>query len=131
ADRRTARLWARKRQRVNGVTAKTQKTVKFLSKRKPIRQRSGRMSKLMAYYRVRRELFLRGKMSVVYPPEKATHIHHSRGRLATLLFDERWWKPVDVSGHELIGDQPKIAREHLWLCQRGEWNVAPDDDETR
>ena len=111
---------------------KTPATLNARSERKPIRQRSRRMSKLMAHYRRLRDVFLmRNQFCVVYYQEDATQVHHVRGRAGTLLLDTRFWKPVCMSAHEWIRDCPNDARADGFLCQRGEWNVAPDDAETR
>lgn len=58
-------------------------------------------------------------------------IHHMRGRgyggRSPLLRDQRFWLGVSGSGHAWIHNNMAKAREHGWLCQSGQWNVAPWD----
>jgi len=65
----------------------------------------------------------------VYPLHRATHVHHSRGRLGALLTDTRYWVPVSAVGHQWIHDNPEAARAKKWwgiplLCKKGKWNTA-------
>ena len=58
-------------------------------------------------------------------------IHHSRGRISTLLLDVRYWRIVSREEHNWIQANPQAAREAGLLCQPGEWNRPPDDEITR
>lgn len=49
-------------------------------------------------------------------------IHHMRGRIGTLLLDERYWLAVSRVGHDWINANPVLARAYGWLCQPGQWN---------
>lgn len=91
-----------------------------------IRPRSTRMQKLMRAYRKDVKEFLLGKFSEV-SGQPATMNHHVRGRLGTLLFDKRFWCATTFKDHRWIEDNKEKARELGFLCQRGEWNVAPKD----
>lgn len=55
--------------------------------------------------------------------ERSTDIHHTRGRLGTLLLHEPWWVPCCRACHDYVGRHPGWAREHGFLCAIGEWNV--------
>lgn len=86
----------------------------------------------MAYYRTRKELFLKAHPMCDWKEEKrATEIHHVRGRAGTLLLDERFWKALCSTAHDFVHENMAMAREVGLLCQVGEWNTAPDDDATR
>ena len=51
--------------------------------------------------------------------------HHTRGRVSTLLTDERFLKMVCRECHNRIGDDPIWARSAGMLCEHGKWN-APE-----
>lgn len=57
--------------------------------------------------------------------KKAVEIHHARGRISTLLRDQRHWLAVCRTDHNWIGDHPEEARLKGWLCAKGLWNT-PD-----
>ena len=52
----------------------------------------------------------------------ATDIHHSRGRLGTLLTDTRWWFALCRECHDWVGANPDAARVYGLLCGQGSWN---------
>lgn len=56
---------------------------------------------------------------------KLNEVHHVRGRLGRLLRDQRFWLAVSKQGHRWIHEHPAQARRYGWLCERGQWNVAP------
>lgn len=58
------------------------------------------------------------------PVNKIT-IHHTRGRIATLLCDTRHWKALCLPCHQQVGDNPEWARSVGLLCEKGLWNT-PD-----
>jgi hypothetical protein len=62
---------------------------------------------------------------------KATCIHHARGRLGTLKFDERFWIPTTMQNSLWPHTHISAARRLNLIAQTGEWHVAPDDDETK
>ena len=102
--------------------------------RKPIRRRSAKMRGLMDIYRERKAAYLKKHPWCAVVPHdgrqrnRATEIHHTRGRAGTLLLDERYWLPVSASGHDFIHANPKLARELGYLCQPGEWNKTDNDE---
>jgi hypothetical protein len=97
-----------------------------------IRPVSKRRQQVLKIYRNLRKAFLAvNKYCAVFGGEKATQVHHGRGRISTLLIDMRFWHAVSQRGHEWIGRNPEAARCHRWLCKLGEWNSPPNDETTR
>jgi hypothetical protein len=81
------------------------------------------------YSALKKSFLLRNPWCAVLPLRPATHIHHTRGRLGSLLTDERYWVPVSVMGHSWIHFHPEQARLRKWmgiplLCEKGKWNTA-------
>ena len=91
--------------------------------RKPIRRRSKKYALAMRIYNTRVKEWLVGKQCAVFPFCKATQCHHSRGRVGSLLMDERFWVPVSAYGHRCITYYPSDARARGLLCPIGQWNV--------
>lgn len=52
-------------------------------------------------------------------------IHHTRGRIGSLLCDTRYFSLLCVSCHNWVGEHPNEAREKGLLCAKGLWNT-PD-----
>ena len=52
-------------------------------------------------------------------------LHHSRGRIGSLLIEQRFWKSLCRPCHNFVGDNPKQARAEGFLCPAGLWNT-PD-----
>lgn len=52
----------------------------------------------------------------------AKEIHHTYGRVGSLLLDEKFWKPVCRECHNWIGAHPKAARERGLIAPLGQWN---------
>ena len=102
-----------------------------------IKSRSKVMRGKMAYYNIRKRVFLQAnpvcdacdrladESATPYPIRKPTHpateIHHKRGRFGKLLLDERFWVGVCSPAHRFIHDNPEIARKAGLLAQPGEW----------
>ena len=93
------------------------------------RPRSKLLDAVTRYYRAKADAFLalqprphgfRGRLE----------LHHTRGRLGTLLIDERFWLGVTPKTHRWIHEHPKDAVQRGLLCKPGEWNRAPRDPET-
>ena len=62
---------------------------------------------------------------------RADDNHHSRGRIGTLLLDQRFWVPVCRQHHDWIGAHPAEARALGLIAPLGQWNTKPNDgDET-
>ncbi|HZI26231.1 MAG TPA: hypothetical protein VFD46_14200 [Chryseolinea sp.] len=92
--------------------------------KKPIKKVSDKMAALLEIYYRKRAMFIQGKKCAIYPNQKATQVHHKKGREGyadlwakendiILLLDERFWLPVSMDGHE------KIGREDEWAKARG------------
>lgn len=65
------------------------------------------------------------------PKKTANQVHHTRGRLGTLLIDQRYWKGVSAAGHRWIDEHREEARDLGLLCERGDWHRIPQDAETQ
>lgn len=48
--------------------------------------------------------------------------HHVKGRMGSLLYDDRTFLAVSDEGHTFIHNNIEIARQHGWIAQAGEWN---------
>lgn len=51
----------------------------------------------------------------------ATQVHHSRGRVGTLLTNERYWLAVCFPCHKCIHSNISWARAEGFICAIGEW----------
>jgi len=88
---------------------------------------------LRAYAKARKE-FLR-KSFVCFccvarrkeAPYAPNQLHHSHGRIHSLLNYQPWWIPVCAECHDWIGRNPNAARAIGMLCQPGQWNVPPKE----
>ena|SRR6185312_3771489 len=60
----------------------------------------------------------------------ATCCHHVRGRNKTLKFDKRFWCATSFEYNLWPHQNIEKARQLGLIAQKGEWNVAPDDEET-
>lgn len=101
------------------------------SKRPPrhIRRMSPRQRVRIVEYHKRRRWFLLNNpwcaWGLAQNPKRhirATEVHHTRGRIGSLLNDERFWLAVSQYGHEWIHAHPNDARKLGLLCQVGQWN---------
>jgi len=82
------------------------------------------------YNKMAREYLLQNPQCAVFKNKPASEVHHRRGRLGTLLIDQRFWLAVSKEGHYLIHHHPVEAQKRKFICERGQWNTAPKDDET-
>lgn len=104
----------------NGHANKPKRSVRA----RRLKTRSAGYESRMRVYRERVKLFLkRHPWCEVYPLLPSTQNHHERGRLKSLLLDERFWHAVSMAGHEWIGAHPDEARKRGLLCEKGKWNV--------
>ena len=55
--------------------------------------------------------------------DKLNEVHHMRGRLGSLLRDQRFWIALSKQGHRWVHEHHAEARRLGFLCQPGEWNV--------
>ncbi len=97
-----------------------------LPRRSSIRRRSAKQRERMTEYAILRARFLqRNRWCPVIRGERATEIHHIRGRAGKLLLDTRYWLAVGERGHRWIHDNPAKAQERGWLAKLGEWGKQP------
>ncbi len=59
--------------------------------------------------------------------QRATEIHHYRGRLKNLLTDTTYFIGLCAKCHRKVHDNPDWARSVGLLCAKGDWNQQPKD----
>lgn len=87
------------------------------AKRKPIKKESKKRSIDNKAYLTLREVFLKGKICPV-TGQRATQIHHKKGRIGSLLCDVKYWLAVSDEGHKKIELNPKWAKEQGYSLSR-------------
>lgn len=110
------------------------------AKRKPIRKVSKAGRARMAEYKKTRDSYLKEHATLIdgepwiqcqapgckeWTGINEITIHHSRGRIGSLLCDARHFVAVCLTCHRAIGEKPEWARSVGLLCQKGLWNT-PD-----
>jgi hypothetical protein len=97
---------------VSGDTCKVCEEVLKEPKEKvtTIRKVSKRRAEENAEYHHKRKDFLeKNPKCAVFPNLTATQIHHKKGRIGSLLTDERYFLPVSDEGHKAIEANPEWA----------------------
>lgn len=51
-----------------------------------------------------------------------SEVHHSRGRVGSLLNEKQFWVAVSRQGHYWIHENPMLARMANLLAEVGDWN---------
>lgn len=87
-------------------------------KKAKINQVSDKRKAANKIYSEERKKFLAGKMCAVFPKEKATDVHHMKGRVGKLFLDKRYWLPVSRAGHRKIEENPNWAKEMGYSLNR-------------
>ena len=82
--------------------------------------------KMREYGPKRKAFLLRHPQCAVFPDERATDIHHTRGRIGSLLCDERYWAAVSRDGHQWIHKNIAEARKRGLIADAGQW-LNPDE----
>ena len=109
------------------------KPVKKPKVRKPLRQRSRKMTCLMASYVPIRNAFLKQNPGCLCCFKRglrvklATDVHHSRGRLNALLCHVPFFVPVCRGCHRWIEENMDEARKLGLLCRKGDWGKQPNE----
>ena len=107
--------------RRNGIGAK--RAAAPPRRRKRVRSVSVALSKAKRLYRARvRKVLASVKCCCACFERQATEVHHARGRVASLLMDERYWLFVCNPCHSAIHQNPEQARKDGLLCAKGDWN---------
>lgn len=82
------------------------------------------MERLMIIYNAQKRRVLKvNPFCARFPKLKSEDVHHTRGRVGSLLLDERFWRAVSRKGHDWIGNNMAEARKLGLLCEVGQWNV--------
>lgn len=68
-------------------------------------------------YLALREEFLKGKICPI-TKEKATQIHHKKGRIGKLFLDTEFWLAVSFKGHRKIEENPEWAKQQGYSLDR-------------
>lgn len=68
-------------------------------------------------YLTLRDVFLNGKICPI-TKQKATQVHHKKGRIGKLLTDVRFWLAVSAEGHKKIEENPEWAKENGYSLNR-------------
>lgn len=112
---------------------KRQRMIEQAFVRKPkahIRKISDKHRKELDAYMPERDKFLKGKRCAVYPDQKATEVHHMKGkgtgyfdawaeeRGITKLMDQRFWLAVSRDGHRQITDNSAWSLENGYSLKR-------------
>jgi hypothetical protein len=90
---------------------------------KKSKSRSKKRSRQEAQYLIDRVEFLNRPENRICPvfPEKrlrCTEIHHRKGRIGSLLLDQRFWLAVSSEGHQWIENNPDEALKRGWRVLR-------------
>lgn len=88
--------------------------------RKPIARRSKKRIVQELQYNADVKVFL-GKPENSKCPvtgQKATEVHHKKGRIGDLLLDQRYWLAVSSEGHRKIEMNPEWAKENGYSLNR-------------
>lgn len=100
------------------------KVYQFKKPTEPIAKVSGKMAKAVSEYSRIKSKWIEGKRCAVYPEQKATQVHHKKGRTGyaddwardngiPLLLDVRYWLPVSDDGHN------EITNKSAWAFKMG------------
>ncbi len=95
-----------------------------------VRSRSKRMSVAMKLYVKERAAFLKehwtcwacGYLHTLV--QRSRDIHHTRGRIGSLLLDKRYWVALCRAHHDRVGTDKPWARAMGLLPPLGGWNRA-------
>ncbi|QNS40152.1 hypothetical protein H0S70_06985 [Chryseobacterium manosquense] len=89
-------------------------------KPKPIPKMSKKRQQEIREYTIKRLQFLAQPENLKCPitGERATEIHHMRGRIGSLLLDTRYWLAVSRNGHRRIEENPEWAKENNYSLNR-------------
>lgn len=81
--------------------------------RKRMRPFSVKREAEMKQYRKDRIEFLNRPQNMICPVtgERTTEVHHKKGRIGSLLLDQRFWLGVSSDGHKWIEANPEKAKE--------------------
>lgn len=105
----------------NEKKRKDSENPKSKPKTKRIPKKSEKRSKQEKVYSGKRIVFLmkpENKYCPVFPSKLTTEVHHKKGRIGSLLTDDRYWLAVSREGHQYIENNPKEAKLKGWSLSR-------------
>jgi len=82
---------------------------------------SDRQRQRLKEYAVARGRFMQDNPNCKACGAKATELHHSRGRIASLLTDTRFFLSLCAQCHRFTHEHPNEARKAGLLCEKGKW----------
>ena len=88
---------------------------------KPIKKVSKSMEVKLKEYSRRKKEFMslpENKYCPVYPNRLATEVHHSKGRIGSLLLNTEFWIAVSSDGHKFIHENDSWSRRKGYLKTR-------------
>ncbi len=99
---------------------KQKEAIKVKKPFKPIRKFSIKREAENRRYTIERLRFLAQPENQRCPitGERATEIHHKKGRIESLLLDTRYWLAVSRNGHREIEENPDWAKEQGYSLSR-------------
>lgn len=91
---------------------------------KRLKSRSSAMMAKMKEYRAAKGRFLLANRHCACCGISSCNmeLHHQRGRISTLLTDERFWLPLCPACHRWVHEHINEARERGLIAAPGEWN---------
>ena len=89
-----------------------------------IKKISNRQRKRLMEYRLARTMYMADHPTCEVCNEVATDCHHQRGRSGSLISDQRFFKALCRTHHDLCRDRPNEARELGILCEKGKWGCS-------
>lgn len=86
----------------------------------PIKKVSEKRSVENLKYLAQRIVFLGKPENKICPITKkpTSDVHHKKGRIGSLLLDERYWVALSREGHAYVEENPKWAKENGYSLNR-------------
>lgn len=99
----------------------------FKENEKPKRKTYKRINKDSLKRKQEKAIYLKKRIDFLNKPENkicpvtnqpTTEVHHKKGRIGTLLNDERYWLAVSRKGHQRIENNPIWAKKNGFSLDR-------------
>lgn len=106
----------------------------YINRGKPLKKASkSQRRKLSKYIPIRDEFLRQNSSCQICPcrgrrPNRATEVHHSRGRIGRLMCDTRFFVASCRDCREWPHEHPNEARSLGLLASARDWNVVPKDE---
>lgn len=117
-----AELNAKKNPKTEWKTEKRKEMNAFLNQKpkKPIARRSKKRIIQELQYNADVKIFLGKPENRICPVTglQTNQVHHKKGRIGSLLLDQRYWLAVSPEGHRRIENNPEWAKENNYSLNR-------------